>query len=105
MDAILTDENFEAEMKKSEKPVLVDFFAVWCEPCNMLGPVLEKVAEELKDRVILKKVNVDEFPKTSQKFKIDRIPAVFLFKNGNPASGFIGLKAENDIKTWLNNEL
>lgn len=101
MDVILTDENFESEIKKAEKPVLIDFFAVWCEPCNMLGPILEKVANDLKDKIILKKINVDEFPLISQRYKIDRIPSVMLFKNGKPADGFIGLKSENDIKNWL----
>ena len=101
----LTDENFEAEIKNAKKPVLVDFFAVWCEPCNMLAPVLKKVSDELKDKIILEKVNVDEFPITSQKFQIDRIPAVILFKDGKPAGGFIGVRPEADIKNWLKKEL
>ncbi len=103
MNVILTDENFEAEIKKSDKPVLVDFFAVWCEPCSMLAPILEKVAEELKDKIILLKANLDDIPLTAQKFKIDRIPTVTLFKNGKLASGFVGLRTGAEIKEWLKN--
>jgi thioredoxin 1 len=97
----LTDQNFEKEIQEAKVPVLVDFFATWCEPCKMLGPVLEKVAEDLKDKIILEKVNVDEFPITSQRFQIDRIPAVILFKDGKPASGFVGFRSESEIKNWI----
>jgi len=101
----LTDQNFEEEIKKSEKPVLVDFFATWCGPCEVLGPIIEKVAENLSDKVVLAKVNVDQFPITSGKFKIDRIPNVILFKDGKQVDGFIGLMSEEAIKTWLEKAL
>jgi thioredoxin 1 len=101
----LTDQNFEEEIKKSEKPVLVDFFATWCGPCEVLGPIIEKVAENLSDQVVLAKVNVDQFPTTSGKFKIDRIPNVILFKDGKQVDGFIGLMSEEAIKTWLEKAL
>lgn len=101
----LNDSNFEQEIKKSAKPVLVDFFASWCGPCQVLGPILEKIAEEFKDRVVLVKCNVDEFPQTSTKFGIDRIPNVFLFKNGKPVDGFLGLVPEDTIKNWLEGAL
>ena len=99
----LTDENFEAEIAKQEKPVLVDFYANWCGPCKVLGPILEKVAEseDMKDKIILVKINVDEFPKTSQKFGIDRIPMVILFNKGKTVDGFIGAMPEPAIKQWL----
>ncbi|MEK7080714.1 MAG: thioredoxin [Patescibacteria group bacterium] len=105
MSIILTDENFENEIKKSNKPVLVDFFATWCEPCSVLAPILEKVAEEFKDKVILLKANLDNIPLTAQKFGIDRIPTVTLFKGGKPAGGFVGLRTEADIKEWLKDEI
>jgi len=104
MGIILTDENFEKEITKTEKPVLVDFFATWCEPCSILAPILEKVAEEFKDKIILLKANLDDIPLTAQKFKIDRIPTVALFKNGKSVGGFVGLRTEADIKKWLNHE-
>jgi len=101
MGIILTDENFDKEIQNKDKPVLVDFFATWCEPCSMLAPILEKVADELKDKIILLKANLDDIPLTAQKFKVDRIPTVALFKDGKPVSGFVGLKSEADIKEWL----
>lgn len=99
----LTDANFNKEINNTDKFVLVDFFATWCEPCSVLGPILEKATEEFKEKLILIKANVDEFPITSQKFNVDRIPTVVLFKNGKPINGFTGLVPENAIKEWLKN--
>lgn len=98
---ILTDENFEKEVQAMGKPVLVDFFATWCDPCSVLAPILEKVADNLKEKIVLVKANIDEIPQTAQKFEIDRIPTVVLFKKGKPISSFVGLKSEKDIKEWL----
>jgi thioredoxin 1 len=105
MNIVLTDENFEKEINKAPIPVVVDFFATWCEPCNMLGPILEKVAEDLEGKIILGKVNVNEMPVTSQKFGVDRIPMVGLFDKGKMVSNFIGLKTEDSIKSWLKETL
>lgn len=102
---ILTDENFDKEVSGNQKPVLVDFFAEWCGPCNILGPVLEKIATDYTDKIILAKVNVDSAPLVSQKYQISSIPAVFLFKNGKPVSGFVGARPEQDIKTWLDKNI
>ena len=104
MEIILTDENFESEITKLEKPVLVDFFATWCEPCSVLAPILEKIAEEFKDKIVLLKANLDDIPQTAQKFGIDRIPTVIIFKGGKAASGFIGLKSEADTREWLKSQ-
>ncbi len=101
----ITDENFEKEILNSDKPVMVDFFATWCEPCSVLDPILEKVAEENKDKFVLIKVNLDDIPKTAQKFGIERIPTVVLFKSGKPVAGFVGLMQEEAIKNWLNKSL
>ena len=105
MTNILTDENFEKEIESVDKLALVDFFATWCEPCNMLAPILEKVAEDLKEKIILFKVNVDDAPITSQKFGAEKIPTVLLFKNGEAISGFVGLVPEDPIREWLNSFL
>lgn len=102
---ILTDENFEKIIQDSEKPVLVDFWAEWCGPCQMLSPVLEKVAEEYKEKIIFVKVNVDSTPIISQKYQINQIPSVVLFKNEKPASGFIGARDEEFIKKFLDENI
>jgi thioredoxin len=99
----LTDENFEKEINATDKFVLVDFFAVWCGPCSVLGPILEKIAEQFKDKVVLMKANTDDVPVNAQKFGIDKIPAVYLFKNGKQINNFVGLIPEPAIKEWLEN--
>ena len=101
----LTDQNFNEEIKKADKPVLIDFYATWCGPCQVLGPMLENIGEEMKDQVIVTKCDVDNFPQTSSKFNIDRIPNVILFKNGEPVDSFVGLMPAEQIKNWLNNAL
>lgn len=107
MPVILNDENFEDEVNKNsaEKLALVDFFATWCEPCTMLAPILEKVAEDLKDKVILLKANLDDTPKMSGKYGVEKIPTVILFKAGQPVSGFVGMASETSIKDWIENSL
>jgi thioredoxin 1 len=105
MHLILTDENFEEDLKKTDKPVLVDFFATWCGPCEVLGPMIENVVKSFDNKIILAKVNVDQFPKTSNKFNIDRIPNVILFKDGKLVDGFVGLMPEESIKDWIEKTL
>jgi len=100
---MLNDQNFETEIKNQDKLVIVDFFATWCEPCKMLAPILEKVANELKDKVVLMKVNLDDAPQTAGKFNVDRIPTVIVFQNGQPITGFVGIANESAIKNMLNN--
>ena len=101
MSIILTDENFEKEIQKTEKLSLVDFYATWCEPCSMLAPVLEKIEKEFEEKIVLLKANVDDNQLNAQKFKVDRIPMVVLFKNGEPIDSFTGFKPELEIKEWL----
>jgi thioredoxin len=97
----LTDENFEEEINKAEKPVLVDFWAEWCMPCSVIDQILQKLAEEYKDKLILAKVNLDKAPLIAQKYMVDRIPTVILFKWGKPVSGFLGVRPEPQIRQWL----
>lgn len=105
MENTLTDANFEKETNISDKLVLIDFFATWCEPCQVLGPILEKIAEQFKDKIVLMKANLDDVPTTAQKFGVEKIPTVVLIKNGEPINGFVGLVPENSIKEWLENIL
>ena len=101
----LTDENFEKEISASERPFLVDFWAEWCGPCGMLGPIMEKVAEDYKEKIVFAKVNVDSAPVCSQKYQISQIPTVMLFKAGQPAANFIGARPEEFIRQWLNENI
>ena len=105
MTLILTDENFKKEIQNTEKPILVDFWAVWCSPCFMLSPILEKIVEEYKDKVIFAKLNIDESPVIAREYQIDRIPVVLLFKEGKPVAGFMGVQPEELIREWLEKNL
>lgn len=105
MSTSLTDQNFDQEIQKNDKLVLVDFYATWCEPCSMLAPILEKVVDEFKDKIVLFKANVDDTPINSQKFQVSVIPTVILFKNGQPIRGFTGFKSEEELKSWLEQSL
>lgn len=101
----LTDENFDKEIKNSGKPILVDFWAEWCHPCKIMGPILEKIGEELKEKLIFAKINVDSAPNSAQKYQIEQIPTIMLFKNGETISGFVGVQSEEIIKEWLGKNL
>lgn len=102
---ILTDETFEEFITKADKPVLLDIFAQWCPPCKMLGPVIEKIAEDYKDKIIVAKMDLDACPETGQKFSVEVIPTVFLFKNNEVVDKFVGFMPEEEIKNWLNDHL
>ena len=103
----ITDTDFEEKVIQAskEKLVLVDFWATWCVPCNMLTPLLEKVAEGYGDKVELVKLNVDECPKTSAKFAINAIPAVKLFKDGKEVGESIGVVPEDNIRNLIDEHL
>jgi len=101
MDTNLTDANFDQVLGGYDKPVVVDFFATWCGPCTVLGPVLEKVVEGFGGKVVLLKADVNTIPLTSEKFEVDRIPMVAIFNKGKIVGNFIGLRDESFIKDWI----
>jgi thioredoxin 1 len=96
-----TDQNFEQEVLKSQVPVLVDFWAEWCMPCRMLAPTIEKLANEYAGKVKVGKVDTDSNRDIALKFSISNIPTVILFKNGQAAQRFVGLRPERDFKEAL----
>ena len=103
----VNDSNFREKVleESSRVPVVVDFWAPWCMPCTMLGPILEKVAREYDGKFILAKANVDETRASAQEYGIMSIPAVKLFKGGKVIDEFIGLRPEDAVKEWLDKNL
>ena len=95
-----TDEKFEEEVLKADKPVLVDFWAPWCGPCQMMGPVIDELADEYKDAVI-GKLNVDDNPKTAEKYNVMSIPSLIIFKDGKEAKTFSGVTAKEELISAL----
>jgi thioredoxin 1 len=97
----LTDQNFEAEVLKSDKPVLVDFWAEWCQPCRMLTPTIEKLAKDYAGKVKVGKVDTDSNRDVSLRYGISAIPTVILFRDGKVAQKFVGLRQEKEFKEVL----
>ena len=93
----ITMENFEKEVIKSDKPVLIDFWATWCGPCKMIAPTVEEIAEEYEGKIKVGKVNVDEEPDLTQSFGISSIPTLVLMKDGKPADMMVGLRTKEQI--------
>ena len=98
---IINDSNFEAEVLQCNKPVLVDFFATWCGPCRQMLPIVTELSEELDGQVKIVKMDVDEAPKTPEKYDIASIPTLILFKNGQVAASHNGAIPKADLKNWI----
>ena len=96
----LTKENFQAEITKSEKPVLVDFWAVWCGPCQMMAPILHELEAEMPD-VQIGKVNVDEQMDLARQFRVVSIPTLIIFKNGQEVQRMVGVTSKEELKDAL----
>ena len=100
-----TDANFDQEVLKSTTPVLVDFWAEWCQPCLRLAPTIEKLAGDYANRVKVGKLDTDANHATASKYAISAIPTVLLFKGGQVAQKFVGLRAEKDLREALDSVL
>lgn len=96
----LTKENFQAEITKADKPVLVDFWAVWCGPCQMMAPILHALEAEMPD-VQIGKVNVDEQMDLARQFRVVSIPTLIIFKNGQEVQRMVGVTSKEELKDAL----
>lgn len=96
----ITNENFKKEVLESDKPVLVDFWASWCGPCRMVGPVIDEIAEERND-IKVGKINVDEQPELAAQFRVMSIPTMIVFKNGEVANRTMGAQPKEQILSLL----
>lgn len=102
---IATDNNFEDEVMKSDKPVLIDFWAPWCGPCKAIGPIVEELAGQFKDSVKVMKLNVDENQKTAVNFGVRSIPTLILFKGGKVADTLVGLVPKERLEAFVKKSL
>ena len=102
---VATDDNFEGEVLKSDKPVLIDFWAPWCGPCKAIGPVVEELAGQFKDSVKIMKLNVDENQKTSLNYGVRSIPTLILFKDGKVLDTLIGLVPQKRLEDFIKKSL
>lgn len=98
---VVTDSSFQKEVLGSDIPVLVDFWATWCGPCRMYGPVVDQVASDYKGRLKVVRVDVDQNPGLSRAFKINAIPNSILFQKGNPIMNWVGLVSEEDLRSGI----
>jgi len=94
---ILNDENFEKEVLKQEKKVLIDFYADWCGPCKMQSPIIDSVEEELADSIKVGKINVDDNPELASNFEIMSIPTLIIIKNGEVIKQFVGITSKSEL--------
>jgi len=99
-DLILTDQNFDEEVLKSNIPVMVDFWAAWCQPCKMVSPIIDELAKEYEGKVKIGKLNVDE-NSVAGNYNVMSIPTLMIFKDGKPVKSVIGAKPKDDFKKAL----
>ena len=101
----INDDNFDSEILKSERPVLVDFWAEWCGPCKMIAPILEQIAEEYQDRLQIAKLDVEESQAIAMKYGVRSIPTLMLFKNGVVEAQHVGMLSKAQLNQLLDEKL
>ena len=97
----VTDDNFDTEVIKSSKPILVDFWAEWCGPCKQIGPVLEEISNDMADQIVIGKINIDNSPNVPVKWGIRGIPTMLIFKNGELKATKVGATTKSNIVSWI----
>ena len=101
----LSETTFDKTIKEATKPVLVDFWAEWCGPCKMLAPILEEVAQEYSDKIVIAKLDVQENPNIAPKFGIRGIPTLLIFKNGQVVATQVGVLSKAQLKSFIDEQL
>ena len=101
----VSDQTFKTDVLEADGPVLVDFWAEWCGPCKMIGPALEEIAAELKGKVTVAKVNIDDNPMTPTNYAVRGIPTLILFKDGKPTDTKVGALPKSQLKAWVQGAL
>ncbi|MFC2013388.1 thioredoxin [Chloroflexota bacterium] len=101
----IDDSNFDQTVLQSDKPVLVDFWAPWCRPCQMIAPILDELAKDYSGKISITRMDVDQNPKTAAKYNIMSIPTLLLFKNGEPISHLVGLRPKEEMKRSMDEAL
>ena len=100
-DVVFTDQNFDSDVLKADKPVLVDFWAVWCGPCRMQGPIVDEIAKDFSGKVVVGKMNVDEQLNVPQQYGIMSIPTLMIFHKGQMVKQFIGVQSKETLEGEL----
>ncbi|MDP6735154.1 MAG: thioredoxin TrxA [Nitrospinaceae bacterium] len=101
----ITDAEFESSVLQSDKPVILDFWAEWCQPCKMLSPTVEAIADEYDEKIKVGKLNVDDNPNTATKYGIRGIPTLLFFKGGEVVQQMVGVKSKTEIKKVIDENL
>lgn len=101
----VTSDNFENEVLKSDMPVLLDFYAVWCQPCKMLSPVIEELADDYDGKIKVAKLNVDNNVEIAAEYSVMSIPTIILFKDGNAVSKLTGLRPKSDFTDMIDENI
>ena len=97
----VTDENFDTEVLKSAKPIIVDFWAEWCGPCKQIGPTLEEISNEMANEITIAKHNIDNEPNTPTRYGVRGIPTMLLFKSGELKATKVGATTKSNIVSWI----
>ena len=101
----ISDDTFENEVITKGKPIIVDFWAEWCVPCKQIGPILEDISDEYKEKITIGKLDVDENPEIASKYQIRGIPTMMLFNNGTLIDTKVGMSSKSDLVQWIDNNI